>query len=796
MEIAKMRDSMEIDGQNARSRIQLLPERLTAVLPRDGFLTFLLTFAIIYITVVSIQTVQPVWADGLQILTPAMLFGVAVGYIAMQQTLIRGNLMHLLALLSGCAISFFLTSNAVLNGNRALLLSKISIWLQRSLLNQQVSTDNSVFVLFLTLLTFLLAYLTIWLVFIARRPWLALVANAVVLLININQSTSDQFYFLVIFLVVTLLLLVRFALAENVRQWRHIGLRFSPDLSWDFMQAGAIFAVIVALIPNLLPFAQPNQTLLSYLTSDQSPIIQAQQRFENLFSGANGRGSGSYGFFDSNLQLVGSVNLPDTPILRYTLPINSQSDATQYLITEAFSTYDGIKYWQRPQSIEQGYTANQAQPPSTNVYQLDTYRITFLTTPSGGQRYIFAPGSDAATFSIPSASLVSVGTHEPITWLSQSPLPAGSTYTATGYVSNATVSQLQSVPYPANASSSDSNHYPPDILAEYLPQNEPLDPLIISTAKQVTQGAKNMYDAATDIERYLHQNFTYNAHNPDPPANEDATVWFLQRREGFCTFFASAMALMGRALGMPTRVVSGYASGVYDEKTNSFIVRGTQAHTWTQVYFAQYGWINFEPTAEFSPFARPIPNGQNVGPQGPSQTPVATPNDAQHGRTTLGGSSTPDSATKGVQGFARVAMDLGILALIVLLIAGVIALWWRSLFKNYSPVARGFARLVMLGIWAGISPKRSQTPREYASQLATAAPVQREAIERLGALYARERWGNALTPAEVTTIERLYEQGRGALLSIIAHRIKQAPAQLLRRGVRLPQSMSGPASRT
>lgn len=791
-----MRDATEIDGQNARARIQLIPERLASLLPRDGVLTFLLTFAIIYVTVVSIQSVRPVWADGLQILTPAMLFGVGAGYLAIKQEFIRGNLMHLLALLAGCIISFFLTANAVLGGNRVELLTNIGIWLRRSLIDQQVSTDNSVFVLFLTLLTFLLAYLTIWLVFIARRPWLALVANAVVLLININQSSSDQFYFLIVFLVITLLLLVRFALAENVRLWRHIGLRFSPDLGWDFMQAGAIFAVIVAVMPNLLPFAQPNQTLLTYLTSDKSPIMQAQQRFENLFSGVNGRGSGTYSFFDTNLQLVGSVFLPDTPILSYTLPNSAQGDSSQYLITEAFSTYDGIGNWQRAQATEQEYGANQLLPSPTSAYHFDTYRITFLATPAGGQRFIFAPGSDAASFSIPSASLISVGSREPITWLAQTSLPVSSTYTATGYVSSATTNQLQSVLYPtAAASSGAGSPYPPEILSEYLPLEQPMDPHIISTAKQVTQGAKTMYEAASDIENYLHQNFVYNAHNPNPPPNEDATEWFLQRKQGFCTFFASAMALMGRALGMPTRIVSGYATGTYDTKTNSFIVRGTQAHTWTQIYFGQYGWINFEPTATFSPFARPLPDGQITNPQGSNQNPVATPSPPGRGRTPLDGSPSLGGAVGGAGGITGLLLDLGALALIILLIAGVVIFWWRSLFKSYTPVARGFARLIVLGAWAGVKPKRSQTPREYANQLASAAPVQREAIERIGALYARERWGHPLTTTEVATSEQLYDRGRGALITTIVRKAQHAPARLLRQVTRLARPRRASATR-
>jgi hypothetical protein len=784
-----MYDATDIDGQNARARLQLIPERLAALLPRDGVLTFLLTLAIIYITVVSIQAVKPVWADGLGILTPAMLCGVGVGYIALKQHLIRGNLMHLLALIAGSLISFFLTANALLNGDRGQLFENLSIWIQRTLIKQQVSTDNSVFVLFLTLLTFLLAYLTIWLVFIARRPWLALVANSVVLLINLNQSTSDQFYFLIVFLVLTLLLLVRFALAENVRQWRHIGLRFSPDLSWDFMQAGAIFAVIVAVVPNLLPLAQPNQTLVSYFASDQSPITRVEQQLQNWFGGVNGKGNGTYSFFDNNLTLVGTVNLPDTPVLSYTLPYATQADSSQYLITEMFSRYDGTGTWQRASAIEQSYAANQTLPASTTDNHLDTYRITFLATPTGGQRYIFAPGSDAAMFNIASASLTSMNSHEPVAWLTQSSLQAGAAYTATGYVSSATIQQLQEVPYPGAAEASgNSSPYPPEILSEYLPQEEQIDPYIIARAQEVTAGATSMYAAAADIENYLRQNFIYNAHNPNPPANEDATVWFLKRKEGFCTFFASAMALMGRALGMPTRVVSGYATGSYDSRTNSFIVRGTQAHTWTQVYFAQYGWVNFEPTASFSPFVRALPSGPSANPTGSAGTPSATTTPALHSRGQSVGSSTPILGGSGDASLVNVGLGLGALALIILLIAGAVAIWWRSLFRGYTPIASGFARLALLGTLAGVKPKRSQTPREYASQLGDVAPIQREALEHVGASYSRERWGGPLPPSEVTRVSELYEHGRRALLNAIARRARQTPGRLLAHATRFSRA--------
>ena len=66
------------------------------------------------------------------------------------------------------------------------------------------------------------------------------------------------------------------------------------------------------------------------------------------------------------------------------------------------------------------------------------------------------------------------------------------------------------------------------------------------------------------------------------------------------------MTIMARELGMPARVVVGYTSGTYDAKTQTWVVRGSNAHAWTQIYFDGYGWINFEPSPSFPTFVRPL----------------------------------------------------------------------------------------------------------------------------------------------------------------------------------------------
>src|SRR5205823_9738177 len=75
-----------------------------------------------------------------------------------------------------------------------------------------------------------------------------------------------------------------------------------------------------------------------------------------------------------------------------------------------------------------------------------------------------------------------------------------------------------------------------------------------------------------------------------------------QSKEGYCDYFATAMAVMLRSVGIPSRVASGYVTGDWDASTQSYIATEHHAHSWTEVYFPGYGWITFEPSAN-----RPAP---------------------------------------------------------------------------------------------------------------------------------------------------------------------------------------------
>jgi transglutaminase-like putative cysteine protease len=760
------------------------------LLPEDGFLTLTLLVVVVYTTIASIQSVTPPWAPGLQILTFTTGIGLLLGYIAVQQGRLPAPLLHGLAMVLGTLFAFQQTADAVLGGNRGALWSHTAAWFQVAIVKHESSDDNRVFLLFLAILSFLLAYISIWLVLHTRRPWLAALANGVVLLINLGSTGEGEErvrFFLVLFLLTTLLLLVRFTLAENVRHWRMRGLRFSPDLGWDFMQAGAIFAVIVLLLADLLPSGPGDAAVQAYWSSPDNPWQKVENAWQALFNGVHGGKNGSgVGFFGSGLKLVGNVDLPDIVILRYKLGNPNTDDASQYLITETLDTFNGEANWSQSPTLQPiSFPAGAFLPSSTaNSYRINSYLIHIERAPDS--QHLFAPGDEAASFSVPSQTYVSDPARIPTQWVATSTVNSGADYQAQGYASTATQDQLRAVPYPKDLPSADLEKlYPAAVLNQYLPttttvnQSAPISPDVAAKAQEVTKGAANMYDAALKIEDYL-RTFKYSTHNPDPPAGQDAVSWFLKEKQGFCSFFAAAMALMGRSLGMPTRLAAGFTKGEFEASSGTFVVKGTASHVWTQIYFANYGWINFEPTSSFDKFFRAENNGTQVtptplgggGPGGPR--PTRGPKDQPPPENIPGGSSSPANPV-----LIDVGLGLSLLIVLLLLCGALFMIWWRLLYRGLSPVAAAFARVARLGTWAGAPPTRSQTPDEYAERLSEVIPGQRGTLHRLSGLYARERWGGGATPEGTSEIARLYNQVRLSVFPVIMRRLRHIPALLL-----------------
>jgi len=117
-------------------------------------------------------------------------------------------------------------------------------------------------------------------------------------------------------------------------------------------------------------------------------------------------------------------------------------------------------------------------------------------------------------------------------------------------------------------------------------------------AAQITTTAKTPYQKVEAILSYLSENYLYTYNAPAVPQGRDAAVHFLLRsKQGACDLFATAAAVLCRLTGIPARVVTGFATGEYDPDQQIYVVRGTDAHAWVEVYFTGLGWVPFDPQA-------------------------------------------------------------------------------------------------------------------------------------------------------------------------------------------------------
>ncbi len=116
---------------------------------------------------------------------------------------------------------------------------------------------------------------------------------------------------------------------------------------------------------------------------------------------------------------------------------------------------------------------------------------------------------------------------------------------------------------------------------------------VYELAKEITKDASSDYEKAMAVENYF-EDWEYTL-KPEPcPKEEDFVDNFLfEQRKGYCTYYATSMAVLLRCVGIPTRYVEGFRANCTSGITE---VNSNQAHAWTEVYFEGVGWIPFEPT--------------------------------------------------------------------------------------------------------------------------------------------------------------------------------------------------------
>jgi transglutaminase-like putative cysteine protease len=124
----------------------------------------------------------------------------------------------------------------------------------------------------------------------------------------------------------------------------------------------------------------------------------------------------------------------------------------------------------------------------------------------------------------------------------------------------------------------------------------PLDPRIAEVARRWTAGVADPEARARAIEAHFHRDFRYSLDMGTTAAADPLAHFLFERRAGHCEYFASAMAVMLRSLGIPARIATGFLGGVYNSLSGWQVIRASDAHSWVEAYIAGRGWMSFDPT--------------------------------------------------------------------------------------------------------------------------------------------------------------------------------------------------------
>lgn len=122
------------------------------------------------------------------------------------------------------------------------------------------------------------------------------------------------------------------------------------------------------------------------------------------------------------------------------------------------------------------------------------------------------------------------------------------------------------------------------------------NPAIAALAQEVGGTENNVMLVARRIEEYLRSRYGYTLELPETQPEDPIANFLFERRRGHCEYFASAMALMLRSVGIPSRVVTGFQGGEYNPVSEWYTVRASDAHSWVEAFVPGNGWTAFDPT--------------------------------------------------------------------------------------------------------------------------------------------------------------------------------------------------------
>ena len=808
--------------------------------PSEGWATLAILWGLVLVVAVTIQQADWTETPGLiLIVLTSSLAGLGLAKVRWPWPVLVA-----LGLLLGAAVVYWQTSRLAADdtftGSMRETAIRLNDWYQAAV-SGGISTDLMPFSMALLGAGWLLGFVSSWFLFRRRYVWPTLILGGLALFTHISFLPNELVASFFVFVALSMLLLVRMGFVHSQARWRETGTRYSAVWGWASVGAALVLSAAVLAIAAAVPLnVYVSRTVANVWTQARTPVATLESGLGRLVTGIASKKNIHGRPFGDNLPFLGAINfngdvvfMADTEYPSYWLSRTySQYTPMGWLAGETTEVTvgpdsvpppqaDALKRTAVAQSLLVNFDSTSLlaggslewlnRVATVEVLSPKTFEIS-MTDTSGDSE--FPPdvqtlaselrtrlGSPVVSFVesevarlIPDDLVVThIGYSQPagrpqvssvtlqrkestspdvVSFAFDDDLIAGETYDMVSLVSTATTADLRRA----------GSEYDSTITDHYLQLPGELPARVGDLASRLTRTAPTPADKARAIEAYLRgDSFTYSQDIEAPPTDADGVDHFLfESRTGYSDYFASAMAVMLRSVGVPARLAAGYAPGEFDDATGLNAVRDSDSHAWVQVYFPEFGWIDFEPTPAWPHAQRQIGRPASVGQLAePGEFPEQEPSDflgfvfpAQLSAIGLGGEGGFDGEEAGIDAVRLIALPI-IAVLVALLIAvALVQVLWNLSLRGLSQEQQTYAKMARVGGMAGVGRRASQTPMEYAHAIASALPAAGSDAAYVADRYAGSTYGPGSDAAtEDDKLGAAWKRLRGQMAARIARRL-------------------------
>lgn len=570
--------------------------------PKEGWLTLILLTSTIFLMATAILEVN--WVPEAGVVWITAVLGLLLSYILAKKA--KNTLFAwILLFLYGLLITLIRLANLMpprtiwqqgVWSLRSYWLQNAAVFLDRSgswliaVSRGHRSQETIIFAVGLGMVSWLLTAFAVWTTIRQRKPLLGLSVMGIALAINGFLGVSPLWY-LIVFVGLAVVLAATTNLNRLEQTWRERNLDFSDEIRIEMLVYVGVIAMILMAAAMSLPAFSITKAVDAFMSHPW--VTGAEESLDDAFGGVNkprARPPGSVGGYGvmPRSYLLGEEPPDLSEIIMMTAFVTDENgDPAPPGLTQrthwrglSYETYTG-RGWTLSEEREEPLPA-EALVPLPEV--ADTINLVQDINWLRDERLVRYTLGQPVQFS-----------HDvTLRWRGLDDFVR-----AQGLANDYRVTTQVSVADPDTLRQTTTADVPAVIFSRYTQLPESLPQRVHDLAQEVAGDVDNPYDQARALEQFLRQ-YPYSLEVAATPLGLDPVDYFLfDLQSGYCDYYASAMVVMARSLGLPARVAVGFLSQPPDDYGMQTI-RQSNGHSWAEVYFADYGWVEFEPTAGFA----------------------------------------------------------------------------------------------------------------------------------------------------------------------------------------------------